>query len=186
VIVSTDSPEIADVARKYGAEVPFLRPAELADAHSSIGAPFGHAINWLREHDWLPDYVCLLLATAAFVRPQTLRDAFSLLEKNPSKFFCISVVKFSAPIQRAFKISPQGTIEMFQPEHFSSRSQDLEPAYHDAAQFSWGRIEGHLNKLHPFSGHSIPYILPAYDVQDIDTQEDWDKAEKMFQMREDT
>jgi len=183
--VSTDSPEIADVAIKYGAEVPFLRPAELADAHKSIGAPLSHALNWLRENEQEPNYVCLLLATAPFVRPQTLRDALSLLEKNPSKFFCFGVVKFAAPIQRAFKISQQGTIEMFQPEHFTSRSQDLEPAYHDAAQFCWGRIEGYLNDVPPFSEHSIPYILPSYDVQDIDTQEDWDKAEKMYRIRED-
>ncbi|MCR4376863.1 MAG: pseudaminic acid cytidylyltransferase [Rhodospirillales bacterium] len=180
VIVSTDSPEIADVARKYGAEVPFLRPAELADAYIGIGGPLSHAINWLRENDRQPDFVCLLLATAPFVRPQILRDAFSLLEKNPSKFFCFGVVKFEAPIQRAFKISQQGTIEMFQPEYFESRSQDLEPAYHDAAQFCWGRIEGFLNEIPPFSGHSIPYILPSSEVQDIDTQEDWDKAEKMY------
>ncbi|WP_281201819.1 pseudaminic acid cytidylyltransferase [Magnetovibrio blakemorei] len=184
VIVSTDSPEVADVAQKYGAEVPFLRPAELADAHMSIGATLNHAINWLRENDRQPDYVCLLLATAPFVRPQTLRDAFSRLEENPSKFFCFGVVKFAAPIQRAFKISQQGTIEMFQPEHFASRSQDLEPAYHDAAQFCWGRVEGFLNNLPSFSEHSIAYILPSTEVQDIDTQEDWDKAEIMCRMRE--
>jgi len=183
--VSTDSPEIADVAVKYGAEVPYLRPAELADDQKNIGAPLTHALNWLRKHGQKPDYVCLLLATAPFVRPQTLHDAFSQLEKNPSKTFCFGVVKFAAPIQRAFKISKEGTIEMFQPECFETRSQDLEPAYHDAAQFSWGRAEGYLNKVPPFSEHSIPYILPSYDVQDIDTQDDWVRAEKLYRIRED-
>jgi len=185
VIVSTDTPEISDVAKKYGAEVPFIRPAELAGAHSGIAAAVNHALRWLIENGSTPEYACLLLATAPLVRPETLRDALAQLEENPSKLFCFGVAAFKAPIQRAFKITQDGRIEMFHPEHFETRSQDLEPAYHDAAQFCWGRTDAFLTDAPVFSEHSIPYILPADQVQDIDTQEDWDMAEKMYRIGRD-
>lgn len=180
VAVSTDDQEIADVAREFGAEIPFMRPAELADDYTGTLAVINHALGWFCENDRKPDYACVLYATAPFVKAETLRDSFALLEGDASRSFCFGVTEFRFPIQRAIKISEQGVIEMFQPENFESRSQNLEKTYHDAGQFYWGKVDGFLAGLRMFSEHSIPYVLPSYQVQDIDTPDDWVMAEAIY------
>jgi len=181
VIVSTDNQEIADIANNFGATTPFLRPAQLANDYTETLAVINHTIEWLRKNLEQPEYICTLYATAPFVLAETLCDAFDKLKQDPSKFFCFGVTEFPFPIQRAISISEQGKIEMFQPEHFESRSQDLEKAYHDAGQFYWGKTECFQNEVRMFSEHSIPFILPSYQVQDIDTPSDWIKAEALYQ-----
>ncbi|WP_076410831.1 pseudaminic acid cytidylyltransferase [Shewanella sp. UCD-KL12] len=180
VIVSTDDNEIAEIAKCYGAEVPFFRPAELSDDFATTGVVISHALNWLIENDDKPEYACVMYATAPFIRAEALSEALTILKQNPQKKFCFGVTEFPSPIQRAFKINLAGDIEMFQPEHFSSRSQDLEKAYHDAGQFYWGSTDGFLDSQGMFSSDSIPYPLPIHQVQDIDTPDDWLRAEAMF------
>jgi pseudaminic acid cytidylyltransferase len=182
VLVSTDDDEIAKIARDYGAEVPFKRPAELSDDYATSIEVVLHAINWLAEHDIAPENLCLLYATAPLVRAKHLRESLALLEATPEKQFCFSVTEYHYPIQRALHISAQGEIEMFQPEHLLTRSQDLKRAYHDAGQFYWGRTSAFLAGSVVFSSCSLPYILAPHQVQDIDTLEDWHRAELLVKL----
>lgn len=179
VIVSTDDAEIADVARQWGAGVPFMRPAELADDHAGTIPVIRHAIEWSREGGKQPSQVCCIYATAPFVQVDDLRRGLDLLLANDCSY-AFSVTSYPFPIQRAIRITAQGRVEMFHPEHFNTRSQDLEEAWHDAGQFYWGRAQAWLENPVFFSPLSIPVRLPRYRVQDIDTPEDWLRAEWMF------
>jgi len=172
--------EVIEIAKQYGAEAPFIRPPELADDSASLGGVVSHALNWLKKDDVDPDYVCLLLATAPFIEAETLKKSFELLLSHPEKSTCFGVTEFNFPIQRAIKILDDGNIQMFQPEYFSTRSQDLEKAYHDAGQFSWSKVRVDNPGEHPWGAQAIPFLLPAYKVQDIDTPDDWIRAEVMY------
>lgn len=179
VIVSTDDTEIAEVARMHGAEVPFMRPAELSDDHTATIPVISHAIEWFREKGDTPAQVCCIYATAPFVRAEDIQQGLRVLEQTRSDY-AFSVTSYAFPIQRAIRITPQGRVEMFQPEHFNTRSQDLEEAFHDAGQFYWGSATAWLTGKPIFSPDAAPVILPRHRVQDIDTLEDWARAEWMF------
>jgi len=179
VIVSTDSLEIADVAKAWGAEVPFMRPAELSDDFIGTEPVLLHALNWLIERDFSVDYFCCIYPTAPLIKPEYIMKGFELLrERNLTTAF--SVTTFPYPIFRALKISDDGYLEMVWPEYHASRSQDLPESYHDAGQFYWGNVQKFLEEKVLFSKNAAPVILERYLVQDIDTQEDWDTAEKMY------
>ena len=180
IIVSTDDAEITSVALQYGAEVPFMRPAELSNDFVGTGAVVKHATQWTLENLGSVEFVCTLYATAPFVRPKDLRAGFEMLI-NQEKDIAFTVTSFPFPIQRAIRINDRGEISMFQPEHLMTRSQDLEPAYHDAGQFYWARTHAVLNEVPAFSKAAAALILPRLQVQDIDTEEDWERAELMFQ-----
>lgn len=179
VIVSTDDDEIAAVAKKWGAEVPFIRPAELANDFVGTGAVTKHALEWAIEHYGNIDLVCTIYATAPFINPEDLNAGFELMIKN-KKSACFTITSFPYPIQRALRITETSGIAMFQPEHMSSRSQDLEQAYHDAGQFYWTSVQAILDGVSTFSEAAVPLIIPRYRVQDIDTEEDWQFAEMLF------
>lgn len=179
VIVSTDDTEIADVAKAYGADVPFLRPAEISDDYATTRDVVEHAIRWCGSEGWRVDAVCCLYATAPFVLVEDLQRGYQFL-KSEGVQFAFSVTSFSFPIQRAIKVGDGGAISMFSPENEQVRSQDLEEAYHDAGQFYWGKTNAFLDKLSIFSPHSRAVLLPRNRVQDIDTPEDWELAESLF------
>ncbi|MCL4167300.1 UNVERIFIED_CONTAM: hypothetical protein GTU68_057705 [Idotea baltica] len=179
VIVSTDDAEIAEVAIKYGAEVPFLRPSNISDDYATTMDVIHHAITLCANNGWDIGDVCCLYATAPFVLPEDLQKGYELLRGN-SVQFTFGATSFPFPIQRAIKLDEQGYVSMFSPENEQVRSQDLEEAYHDAGQFYWGRKDAFLNKLSVFSSHSKAVLLPRKRVQDIDTQEDWELAESLF------
>ena len=177
LVVSTDDPEIAEVARSFGAETPFVRPAELANDHAHIGAVLRHAVRWAVEAGSPPDFVCCLFATAPFLTPELVREGFERLRADPEKSYAFGAAQFSFPIQRAIRILPGGGVEPFRPECMPMRSQDLEPAYHDAGQFFWGRAEAVLSGVSIFTPSSVPVVIPSFRVQDIDSPEDWERAE---------
>ena len=179
IIVSTDDDEIADVAKTYGADVPFMRPAVLADDYAGTTPVIAHAIQWHIDHDEKPDHVCCVYATAPFIQPEDINRGLDLLLSSEANF-AFSVTSYAFPIQRAIRVTDNKRVEMFQPEHFSTRSQDLEEAWHDAGQFYWGNNLAWLEEKKLFSGNAAPVILPRHRVQDIDTQEDWVRAELMF------
>lgn len=179
VVVSTDDQKIAEVARTYGAEVPFLRPAELADDVTGTLPVIAHAIEQLNAAGESPSEVCCIYATAPFLSPEDLRRGLEMLE-DPTVDYAFSVTSYPFPIQRALKLDTAGRVAMFQPECFSQRSQDLEEAYHDAGQFYWGRAQAWLEQRLLFGERSLPVMLPRHRVQDIDTPEDWRRAELMF------
>ena len=183
IIVSTDDAEIAEVARTYGAETPFIRPSELADDHTGTIPVIAHAIDWMNSNVGPVDYACCIYATAPFVRAEDLRTGLAALTAEDCAYV-FSATSFPFPIQRAIRINAQGRAEMFNPEHFATRSQDLEEAFHDAGQFYWGRPEAWLQGLPIFSPQSIPLRLPRNRVQDIDTLEDWVQAEQLFALQQ--
>lgn len=179
VIVSTDDQEIAEVALQYGAEVPFFRPAEIADDYATTLDVMQHAIAALDLDEQCN--ICCLYATAPFVSSGSLRKGLEMLTSQPLDY-CFSATEFSFPIQRAFRLDNAGRVEMFQPEHFATRSQDLETAYHDAGQFYWGSHAAFSSGKPFFSANAMPVILPGEQVQDIDTQSDWDKAVVLYHL----
>lgn len=179
VIVSTDDEEIAAVGRAHGAETPFLRPATLADDHTGTGAVVRHAIQWLVDQNKKPDQVCCIYATAPFIQPEDLEQALDLLVTTGASYV-FSATSFPFPIQRAIKKTAGcGCTPMF-PEHIGKRSQDLEEAFHDAGQFYWGQTKAWMGSGSVFSPESRMYLLPRWRVQDIDTLEDWERAERLF------
>jgi N-acylneuraminate cytidylyltransferase len=180
IICSTDDEEIAVVARKYGADVPFLRPASLSGDYIGTTPVIAHAIDYLKEEGDVIDLVCCIYATAPFILPIDIKESLDIIESHKADY-CFSVTGYSFPIQRSIRITKENRCEMFQPEMFEKRSQDLEEAYHDAGQFYWGRSSAWLKEKKIFSTGSIPYILPHHRVQDIDTPEDWIRAELMFE-----
>lgn len=179
IVVSTDDEEIASKARDCGAEVPFLRPLELSDDYTGTIPVVAHAIRTLQLQDASPDRVCCIYATAPFLQGADLSRGLKALEESGADY-AFSVTRYEFPIQRAFRIADSGRVEMFYPKHFNTRSQDLEAAYHDAAQFYWGWTDAWLSARTIFSRAAVPVILPHHRVQDIDTQEDWERAEWMF------
>jgi len=179
VIVSTDDREIAAVAESLGAEVPFYRPPELADDHAGTSAVVKQCLEWLISHDEPATHVCCLYATAPFIRVDSLRQGYQRLIES-GKSYAFSVTSFPFPIQRAIRINADGCVEAVSPDAIFCRSQDLEETYHDAGQFYWGTANAFLHDVTIFSSASVPIILPRYLVQDIDTMEDWRRAELMF------
>ena len=179
VIVSTDDDEIAKVARAWGAEVPFMRPAELADDYIATRPVVNHAINEFSQRYGVPTWVCCLYPTAPFVTPADLRQAQVQL-KDQQADFVFSAATFAYPIQRAFRMLRDGGLERCYPQYRNTRSQDLEEAYHDAGQFYWGRCQAFLDGMDSVSAHSRAFVLPRHRVHDIDTEEDWMRAETVF------
>lgn len=181
VIVSTDDEEIANIAKEYGAEVPYLRPKELADDYTGTGAVVDEVIKILKKRGEEFDFCCTIYATAPFIQEEYLLEAFKKLENSDAKnaFSCTSM---PFPIQRTFKITNENKCEMFWPENMMKRSQDLEEAYQDAGQFYWVNLKKESKDKIFFGSDSIPIVLPRYLVQDIDTLEDWDRAELIFEV----
>lgn len=179
--MSTDQEEIASVATQFGAETPFVRPPELSDDFTGTNAVTKHAIQWLSQRGADITYACCVYATAPFLQARYLRQGFELLHTS-NRSFAFSVTSYAAPIQRALRRRPDGTVEPFQPEHIMTRSQDLEEAFHDAGQFYWGTAEAFLRDVPLFSSASIGVVVPRYLVKDIDTIEDWRQAELMYEV----
>lgn len=179
VIVSTDDSEIAGLAHQLGAEVPFIRPASLSDDHTGTMPVVAHAIDWINNNVAEVSYACCLYATAPFVQAADLARGFNMLEQSGADY-AFSVTSYPFPIQRAIRITADQRVEMLNPEHFNSRSQDLEEAFHDAGQFYWGRTDAWLTGKPLFSHSAVPIVLPRHRVQDIDTTEDWERAEWLF------
>ena len=181
VIVSTDDYEIAKVAKKYGAQVPFVRPEKLSNDSAGTIPVIKHAIEWMEQKNNYIKHVCCLYPTAPFIKSKILTKAYQQL-KDSSADYCFSVTNFTFPIQRAIKITQDDTVDMFYPEYFNTKSQDLEEIYHDAGQFYWGKAQAFKDELPIFSEIATPYIIPRYLVQDIDTMEDWIRAEAMYKV----
>ena len=180
VIVSTDDEEIAKIARSYGADVPFIRPKELSDDFTGTGAVVNHAIEFLKAQGEKIDFICTIYATAPFLQEKYLVEGFVKL-KNSNARNAFSCTSMPFPIQRTFKITNDERCEMFWKENFYKRSQDLEEAYQDAGQFYWTNLNIKSNEI-IFGKNSIPIILPRFLVQDIDTLEDWQRAEIMYEV----
>lgn len=185
VIVSTDDEEIAEIARLYGASIPFMRPSELSDDYTGTIPVIAHATQWCIDQGHPLTQVCCLYATAPFVQAEDLQQGLKVLESTTCDY-AFSVTSYGFPIQRAIRITEAHRIEMFEPTNFDKRSQDLEEAYHDAGQFYWGTASAWLEGRIIFSPKAFPIVLPRHRVQDIDTPEDWVRAEWLFKAMQST
>lgn len=179
VIVSTDDHEIAEVARSLGAEVPFTRPAEISDDHATTMDVIKHALAWAEREDSV-GAICCIYATAPFVTAGDLDAAHRLFSTSEASY-AFAATEYAFPIQRAFAIENQ-RVRMFQPEHLHTRSQDLVRAYHDAGQFYWCRPAAVHSGEPLFGPGAVAYLMRRERVQDIDTPEDWEFAERLFRL----
>ena len=177
VIVSTDDVLIADVAVKFGAQVPFMRDAALSDDYATSSDAVLDAAARLGGYS----RVCCLYATAPLITGEILREAYGKFEEAGCEFL-FSATEFSFPIQRAIRLEQNGAVNMFYPQFALTRSQDLERAYHDAGAFYFGRREAWLDKKPIFAPHSRAFLLPRNLVCDIDTPEDFEFAQKLYRI----
>ncbi len=180
IVVSTDDTEIAAVARQCGAETPFLRDATLADDHTGTSAVVVDAIRRLDRLGIQSDHYCCIYATVPLIRARDLLHAYQRLTASQADY-AFSAAAFGFPIQRALQLTANGCATPFWPENMGKRSQDLTPAYQDAGQFYWGRREAWLGGRGVFDGNGLAQVLPRYRVVDIDTEEDWQLAELLYQ-----
>ncbi|WP_147818856.1 pseudaminic acid cytidylyltransferase [Salidesulfovibrio onnuriiensis] len=179
VVVSTDDEDIAEVAREYGAETPFLRPADLADDFTGIVSVIRHAVQQLQDDGRNVINVCCMFATAPFIVPADLAAGLEALKNAPAAF---SVTSFAYPIFRSLRMEEDGRLEMFHPENLNARSQDLPQAWHDAGQFYWARKDFLLSGGEFLMGDAVGIVIPRHRVQDIDDEEDWVRAEAMYRV----
>ena len=182
VIVSTDSEEIATVAKQYGAEVPFMRPEELSTDNAYGEDVILHALKWVNQQNCNYEYACCIYATAPFIQIAFLQEGLQQLKASDA-LMAFSVTSFEFPILRGMQINKDGRLELFWPEYENFRSQELPESYHDAGQFYWYNTDKFIKtgKAPSFDG-AIPIILPRYLVQDIDTPEDWKRTELMYKL----
>ena len=178
IIVSTDDVEIAEISAKWGASTPFLRPNELSNDFTGTTPVIAHATQWAITQGLDVKAVCCIYATAPFLKVDDIKRGWTILNSGAWDY-AFSVTDFAAPIFRSFKQTSEGGIEMFFPEYFKTRSQDLPVAFHDAAQFYWGRPEAWISYKRIFDQFSAPVIIPRWRVIDIDTRDDWTRAEIM-------
>jgi pseudaminic acid cytidylyltransferase len=180
VIVSTDDEDISNIAKRCGADVPFVRPAYLSDDFTGTGDVVNHTLECLANHGEQYDYCCTIYPTAPFLQAKYLIQGLKSLHSSDA-VNSFSVTSMPFPIQRTFKITDNKRCQMFMPEHFKTRSQDLEDAFQDAGQFYWEKLNQKSSEI-MFGNDNIPIIIPRYLVQDIDTLEDWEKAEIMYEV----
>lgn len=183
VIVSTDDEAIADIAQEYGAEVPFMRPANLADDFSTAGDAISHALDFLSARGELGQYVCTIYATAPLLslRPELLAQAFHRLKLSAGARMVFSATSIGFPIWRSFSVDENSRCEMFFPEYFNVRSQDLKEAYADAGQFYFEDLLTFAGEA-GFSKDKSAFVLPRHMVCDIDTPEDWQMAQLLYEL----
>lgn len=178
IIVTTDDAEISYISKAWGAEVPFVRPAELADDYTPTVPVVAHAIGACQALGWQVDQVCCIYPAVPFMRSADLIAALHLLETRKAGYV-FPVADFPSAIQRALRQLPNGLMEPFYSQYASTRTQDLEPAYYDAGQFYWGRAQTWLEgkNIHQYG---MGLVIPSWRVVDIDNAEDWQRAELMY------
>lgn len=181
VMVSTDDKEIAEIAIKYGARVPFLRSDKNSDDYASTMDVIEEVIkNYIQVNNTHFQFVCCIYPTAPLIRVNDIKLGYDKLKAH--NYTCVfPSVKFSYPIWRSFEIEENGNTKMFWPEHVNARSQDLKKAYHDAGQWYWFNINKINNWNWPENSGTV--ILKEDEVQDIDTLSDWKIAEMKYQLK---
>jgi pseudaminic acid cytidylyltransferase len=178
VMVSTDDSEIADLSVKIGAKVPFFRSEKNSDDYATTSDVLLEVLNTYKSKGIEFENACCIYPAAPFITSEILGDSYKVFS-NKDFDSLIPVVKFSYPVQRAFK-KKGDYIEMNQPENINKRSQDLEPMYHDAGQFCWFRVKEFLINKNLITGKTAFFEIPELNSQDIDNEEDWKIAELKY------
>lgn len=176
IIVSTDDDEIAKIALSWGAEVPFIRPSELSDDHTEPINVISHATHWAIGQGFNIEALCCIFPTNPFIEIKDIKKGLDELQ-SANWAYVFTATEYVSPIFRSFRENADSGIEMFFPEYYNKRSQDLPIALHDAGQFYWGRPDAWLEKKRVFEKHSKLVLIPNWRVQDIDNEDDWIRAE---------
>ena len=175
VMVSTDDNEIAEIAEKYGAKVPFMRSKKTANDFATTADVLDEVVSEYKKRGIVYDNICCIYPCVPFLSGEILQNAYKkFIESGEDRL--TPVVRFSYPIQRALRINSRGLLEFREPEHTQTRSQDLEPMFHDAGMFYFYK-SGELN-----SSKITPYELDETIVQDIDNESDWKMAEMKYRI----
>lgn len=182
VMVSTDDEEIAAAAREHGALVPFMRSKEASDDHSNFTDALTEVLRCYKERGKKFEYCCCIFPTAVLTRAEHIKDGWEKLRASPDLYAVLPVLQFGYPVQRALKIQ-ETRLQMFQPENYFVRSQDMEKAYHDAGQWYWMRADKISGQLRLLAPTSAPVVISEMDAQDIDNEVDWRLAEVKYQAR---
>lgn len=180
VMVSTEDEEIMELARKAGAKVPFVRSQEAANDFSTTTDVLLEVLESYKKIGEEFEYACCLYPTAPFTTAKCLKEAMEMLEEKDVDSV-IPVVRFGFPPQRGLVVR-EDKVEFKWPEHMFTRSQDLEPFYHDSGQFYCLRVDSFLEQKRLFMENTLGYVRSELEVQDIDTLEDWKLAELKYQM----
>lgn len=179
VMVSTDDEEIAEIARKYGAKVPFMRSAETSNDYAGTADVILEVLKKYKDLGREFDTICCIYSTAPFVTSGKLMEAYSKLTDGID--FVFTCVAYSYPVQRSLHIV-DGKISMVYPEYAASRSQDLEPIYHDAGQFYVAKVESFVQERTFWGKNTVGLVLSELEVQDLDTLTDWTLAEMKYKL----
>lgn len=181
VMVSTDDDEIAAIAKKYGAKVPFFRSKSTSNDYATTADVIIEVINWYRDKGQEFDTICCLYATAPFVSANKLIEASEIIASGEydSAFTCSA---FSYPVLRGLVIDKQGRVRMKWPEYKKSRSQDLQQFFHDAGQFYFSSTKGFQEANGFWGDNTAPIIVSELEVQDLDTPTDWTLAELKYRL----
>ncbi len=180
-IVSTDDNEIAKISKNAGFEIPFLRPKDLSGDYTSTRDVIVHCIKFFKNKSIEFKNICCLYPTSPLLNSSYISEALKKLNEIKKDIYIFSAIKYSHPIQRSFFIEKNGFSKMVFPESSNKRTQDLNPAFHDAGQFYIASEKTWLNKENIFE-NGLPYILPKMRAIDIDTIEDWELAESMYEI----
>lgn len=180
VMVSTDDIEIAEIAKQYGASVPFLRSAATSNDYATTVDVLLEVVKMYQDRGLSFDTICCLYSTAPFVTSNRLKDACSLLSEKVNA--CFTIVQYSYPVQRSLRINESEYVEIKYPEYIKSRTQDLEKVYHDAGQFYFVKTSALLSERTLWCKRTKPMILSELEVQDLDTITDWQLAEMKYQL----
>lgn len=181
IMVSTDDEIIAQTAKRYGAKFPFKRSRKNSSDYATTFDVIKEVISSYEKVGKKFEYACCIYPCAPLLSISKLKQSFTLLKKN--NLDCVfPIVRFGFPIQRSVRLNDNGLVEMFQPEHLTTRSQDLEPSYHDAGQFYFFKVDNLISKkklLTDLTGH---VELSEIEAQDIDNLVDWKLAELKYKL----
>ena len=179
IIVSTDDDEIADVSREHGAEIPFIRPAKISGDVAITDEVLMHALDWLEEENTLPEFLCCIYPAVPFLKGNDIQKMFEIMNRVKA-CSVLAVTHYAHPIWRALQIEPSGRMKYEWPEHRSTRTQDFQEMLHDAGQCYWLDVLRYRKDIRLVGDDTYPYLLPRWRAQDIDTDDDWDMAERLF------
>ncbi|MFH4963803.1 pseudaminic acid cytidylyltransferase [Gaetbulibacter sp. M235] len=181
IMVSTDDEEIANTAKAFGATVPFFRSTDNANDYATLSDVLIEVIDHYTKAGKVFKNICCFLPTAALITPNKIIEAFHVLAKQKFKTV-VPVIRFTYPIQRALK-DVDGLLQMREVEHINTRSQDLEPCFHDSGQFYWLNTEAFLSEKKVFTSNTGYIELKEYEAQDVDTLDDWDMLELKYKLK---
>ena len=181
IIVSTDDNEIADLSISYGAHIPFLRPSYLSDDFSTTMDVMHFMVEYIYKNMPEINFVCCIYATAPLLITKDIKESYEMVKNNKKEQIVFGATTYDYPIQRALILDSENNSSMLDKKYLFSRSQDLEETFHDAGQFYWGSIDAWM-KTKSILQEGKAYIIPRWRVQDIDYEEDWERAETIHKL----